>query len=63
MFDYTEQGLMARQADIAVAYLDSIDRKLAKMNRRVKVMTFVIIAAVVIKNKEEILRLKNRKGE
>ena len=63
MFDYTEQGLMARQADIAVAYLDLIDRKLAKLNRRVKVMTFVIIAAVVIKNKEEILRLKNRKGE
>ena len=63
MFDYTESGLIARQADIAVSYLDLIDHKLAKLNRRVRTLTFIIASAVVIKNKESIINFINRKGE
>jgi hypothetical protein len=64
MFDYTPEGHAIRQGDIAVAYLDLIDKKLAKLNRRVGVLTLAITAAVIFKNKEIIInKVQYMKGE
>lgn len=63
MFDYTENGLVARQADIAVAYLDLIDRRVAKMNRKMTLLTLIVSAAIAIKSKDAIISLINMKGE
>lgn len=63
MFNYTQEGLMARQMDIAVSYLDSIDDKLAKLNKRVRLLTVVLGVAIALKHKDKINALKNMKGE
>ena len=64
MIDYTEEGLRARQGDIAVAYLNMIDTKLAKLNRRVRTLTVLVAAAIIFKNKQVIInKVKTMKGE
>ena len=63
MFDYTQEGLMARQADLTVAYLNLIDTKLAKINRKLSLITILAVGMVVYKNKDVLMELKNMKGE
>lgn len=63
MFDYTEDGLRARQADLTVAYLNLIDTKLAKINRRLTMLTAIAVGVILYKNKETLKSLKNLKGE
>lgn len=63
MFDYTQEGLMARQADLTVAYLNLIDTKLAKINRKLTIITLLAIGTILYKNKDVLMELKNMKGE
>lgn len=64
MFDYTPEGHAMRQGDLAIAYLDLIDKKLAKLNRRVGTLVFVMTAIIILKNKEVILsKIETMKGE
>lgn len=63
MFDYTDKGIAARQGDLAVAYLDLIDTKLAKINRKLAIVTLIAVGAVIFKNKDKLIALNNMKGE
>lgn len=63
MFDYTQEGLMARQADLMVAYLNLVDTKLAKINRKLTIITLLAIGTAIYKNKDVLMELKNMKGE
>lgn len=64
MFDYTPEGYAARQNDLAVAYLNLIDTKLAKINRKLTLITLVVVGTTLYKNKEVLTDLKNHlKGE
>lgn len=71
MFDYTQEGLMARQADLTVAYLNLIDTKLAKINRKLTIITLLAIGTALYKNRrlmrdsynDVLMELKNMKGE
>lgn len=63
MYDYTPEGLASRQGDIAVSYLYLIDKKLAKINRKLTIITMFTVGAVLIKNKNVLKELKNMKGE
>lgn len=63
MVDYTQNGFMARQADLTVAYLNLIDTKLAKINRKLTIITLLAVGTVLYKNKDVLMELKNMKGE
>lgn len=63
MFDYTEEGYRARQADLTVAYLSLIDSKLAKIQRRLTVLMILGAGVMLYKNKRIIKELKKLKGE
>ena len=64
MYDYTPEGFRARQADLTVAYLNLIDSKLAKINRKLTIITMLAIGVAVYKNKDVITaELKKMKGE
>jgi hypothetical protein len=63
MFDYTEDGYRARQADISVAYLNLIDTKLSKINRKLGLLTVIAAGAFIMKNKKVIKKFINVKGE
>ena len=64
MFDYTQEGLRARQGDLAVGYLNLIDTKLEKINRKLTLITLVVVGTTLYKNKEVLKDLKNHlKGE
>lgn len=63
MYDYTEDGFRARQADLTVAYLNLIDNKLAKINRKLTVITLLALGTVIYEHKHILKELKNMKGE
>ena len=63
MFDYTPEGLKEMQSDIALAYLNLIDKKLGKIKRRLTVITLVVVATAIYKNKDVIEKINNMKGE
>lgn len=64
MFDYTPEGIGMTQGDLTVTYLNLIDKKLEKLNKRVRTLTFIVAAAVIFKNKKEIInKIEKLKGE
>lgn len=63
MFDYSEDGLRARQADLTVAYLNLIDTKLAKINRKLAIITLLALGTIIYEHKHVLKELKNVKGE
>lgn len=63
MFDYTPEGLRQTQSDIALAYLNLMDTKLKKINRKLFILSLLGVAAFVIKHKDDIKNLINMKGE
>ena len=63
MFDYTPEGHAARQADIAVAYLNLIDDKLARINRKLTIAYAIAVGVLLYKNRDRLTALKNMKGE
>lgn len=63
MIDYTEEGFRARQMDLTVGYLNLIDNKLAKIQRRLTVLTVLGVGVLLYKNKKVIKELKKLKGE
>lgn len=63
MYDYTPEGIRHNQLNLTVAYLNLIDKKLAKISRRLTTLTLLGIAVFVIKHKNDIKELKNMRGE
>lgn len=63
MIDYTEKGVVAMQRDIAISYLGLMDDKLAKIKRRVTLLTVIAAASLWFSHKDKILAFKNKKGE
>lgn len=61
--DYTEEGYRARQADLTVAYLNLIDTKLSKINKKLGLLTTIVVGAFLLKNKNTIKNFINVKGE
>lgn len=47
--DYTPEGIKAHQMDLAVGYLNLIDKKLAKANRRLTVLAVAALAVLYFK--------------
>ena len=44
-------------------YLDLIDHRIAKLNRKVAILTLILAASVALNNKDAIISLINMKGE
>ena len=63
MVDYTEAGLRARQGDLTVAYLNLVDTKLSKINKKLTLITVMVAGFILYKNKNVIKELTNVKGE
>lgn len=64
MFDYTPEGVAYNQGSVAIGYLDSIDTRLKKINRSLKVLTLLGITLVIVTRKDDIKKqLKKVKGE
>ena len=63
MFDYTPEGIRATQGDLAIAYLNLIDAKLAKINRKLSIIVLLAVGTLVYRNKDAIIAFKNTKGE
>jgi hypothetical protein len=62
MHDYTTNGLVVSQMDMANSYLYLIDKKLKKLNRSLRVIAIVGVATMVFKHKDKIKELINLKG-
>lgn len=63
MKDYTPEGIVYNQREIALSYLHLIDKKLSKINRRFTILTILGIAAIIVKHKDSIKTFKYTKGE
>ena len=63
MTDYTPEGVVYNQREIAISYLYLMDKKLSKINRKLAILTAVGIAVMLIKHKDDIKALKYTKGE
>lgn len=63
MRDYTPEGVMYNQREIALSYLHLMDKKLSKINRKLAILTVLGIAAMALKHKDDIKTLKYTKGE
>lgn len=60
MRDYTPEGIMRNQMDLSVAYLNLIDKKLSKMNRRLGLLVAIGVVTLAMKLKayEEFTKMK-----
>ena len=62
MHDYTTNGLVLSQMDMANSYLYLIDKKLKKINRNLRLIAFVGVTVSLYKHKDKITELINLKG-
>lgn len=63
MFDYTPEGIKAQQNDIALSYLHLMDKKLKKINGKLRTIAFLGMVLVAIKCKGVIEEQIKMKGE
>lgn len=62
MYDYTPNGLVVSQMDMANSYLYLIDKKLKKINRSLRVIVVLGVTVSLFKYKDKIKELINEKG-
>lgn len=63
MHDYTTNGLVVSQMDMANSYLYLIDKKLKKINRNLRFVAIVGVATILFNHKDKIKELINLKGD
>jgi hypothetical protein len=63
MPDYTPEGVKAHQMDMAVRELHSINKKLKKINRNIRLLTLLSVAITIFKYKDKIKEFNPMKGE
>ena len=62
MYDYTSNGLVVSQMDMANSYLYLIDKKLKKINRSLRFIAALGVTVSLFKYKDKIKELINLKG-